>query len=84
MDFQRKSDALHRIPVENDPMHCIGFPLKTHHFKWRKSKFVNKQEKVDFQWKSDAVHRISVENPFFFNFYIFIYDNNKKKFKTNT
>ena len=62
-------------------MHCIGFPLKTHHFKWRKSQFVNKQEKVDFQWKSDAVHRISVENPFFFNFYIFIYDKNKNNSK---
>ena len=58
-------------------MQCIGFPLKillkTHHFKWRKSKFVNKQEKVDFQWKSDAVHRISVENPFFsISIYLFM------------
>ena len=78
MDFLWKSDAVHRISIENLFFQYLFIFYRKNSKKFKKiqkkSKFGKKYVKVDFQPKSDAVHRISVENPFFQFLFIFLWE----------
>ena len=60
MDFQRKSDALHRISIES-PLFLVCLQIFLFVYKLRFSPF----KMMCFQRESDAVHRIPVENTSF-------------------